>query len=378
MNTASIIFSSLKAYNGQSVLSRGIAQVFFKPNGAATAAIVSHDTIGLSTGQIDTLLGTTIVDNTMNAIFVCVPTQAAKATNKISYDAIAALDAKIVSGLRGSVNNAVRSNTCQANATTTNIVLDASASAVDNAYQGKYIKTTVGGVSTYHYCTGYTGASKIAVVADTGIAVTSTSTFIVYTQPYVYLIGDAVSNETASRVAWTTLFPNANIPPLVSLMGGYGSGYQPHFMVTQTADSFTISSVTKAGAFTAGQFNGGNFYLAVESATTGAGQVVRILSNTANVITTEPFVTLPTGTLVFQVCAGNAFCLYEQYLKYAVMTYLSTDNAISQNAFQQLLDKLSVMPKGELNPAYNATMLKMYGDRGRAVVDTINGGYVTA
>jgi len=238
------------------------------------------------------------------------------------------------------------------------------------------------------------GCFKIAVVADTGTAVTSTSTYIVYTQPYIYVVGDPVSSETSTRAAWLTLFPSVKvIPPLVSLMGGTGSGFQPHFMVTQTADSFTISSVTKSGAFTnyLPMLNRGTCYLAVESATTGAGQVVQILSATANVLTTTPFNVIPTGTLVFQVCSGNGFCLYEQYLKYAVETYLGNFALASTvTAFQQLLDMLNVIPgkptiigtgaptKGSLMPTYNATMLKMYGDRGRSIVDGINAGYVTA
>jgi hypothetical protein len=149
-------------------------------------------------------------------------------------------------------------------------------------------------------------------------------------------------------------------------------------MVTQTADGFTSNTVSKSATFTNKAYNNGNFYLAVESATTGAGQVTQILSNTTGVLTIVPFTTLPTGTLVFQICAGNAFCLYEFYLKYALETYLSNFSlATTLNAYQQMLDMLKVIPKGSLAPTYNASMLDMYAHRGKCVFDAIQGGYAT-
>lgn len=379
-----IIYTSLKANGGVSILSAAIARMHATQNGVGGLTI--KDTKGLSTSDITTFLGTTLVANTLDTMYVGIPSATSTASDVITYDQLAELDTRLKTASRGSVQNTVTSGTCESNSTGTQIILAAAtASTVDDFYKGMYIKTTVGGVSTYRYITGYTGTSRICTVVTTGTAVTTTSTYIVYTQPNIYVIGDAVSSLTSAYEAWTLLFPGIQMPPLVSLMSGTGTvssaSIQPHLLVAQTADSFTISSVTKSAAFTSylTQLNRGTCYLAAVSATTGAGQVVQILSATANVLTIVPFNTLPTGTLVFQVCTGNQFALYEIYLKYALQTYLNDLSfAPTIKAFQQLLDMLNVIPKGVLTPAYNATLLADYAARGRAIFDGVNAGYVTA
>jgi hypothetical protein len=374
-----VIYDSTKSLLAQSIMSAGIASVYSSGLGAATTY---KDFAGLSTGQITSYLSG-LTANSLDNIFICVAQAAATVTvHQMFVDDIAALDPVLKSSVRGSTNDAINSGTCQANVTATNIILATTASAITDAYKGMYIATTVGGVTVYHYCSGYNGTSKIATINSATTTITSTSTYVVYKQPNVFTIGDMASSLTPTYDAWNTLFPSISPPPLVSLMSGTGTvnsaSLQPHLMVTQTADSFTISSVTKSAAFTNQAYNRGTFYLAVESATTGAGQITQILSNTASVLTIVPFNTLPTGTLVFQICAGNAFCLYETYLKYAVETYLANFTlSTTLNAWQQMLDMLNVIPKGSLVPTYNASLLDMYAKRGKAVFDTISAGYVT-
>ena len=380
-----IMFDSSKSLLAQSIMSAGIATVHgnYPTSGAVTTY---KDFASLSSGDITTYIGA-LVANTYAAIYVALPSGATNTAHTLMNDYIAGLDANIIAANRGSVNNSKSTGTCQSNATTTNIILATTASAVDDAYKGMFIKCTIGASSTYHYCTGYSGTTKIATVADTGSAITTTSTYIVYTQPYVYVVGDASSSLTSTYTAWNTLFPKIIPPPFVSLMRGTGTNIKPHYMVTQTATSVAASSLTHTSNFTSGQFNSGSWYVAVESATTGAGQVKRIHSNTHDVLTIDPWDVLPTGSVVYQICSGPSFCLYEKYLKYSVETYLGNFTlANTITTFQQLIDMLNVIPgnpignagKGSYNPTYNASLLADFGNRGKCVFDTINAGYVTA
>jgi hypothetical protein len=187
------------------------------------------------------------------------------------------------------------------------------------------------------------------------------------------LIGTAVSTENACHVAWTTLFPDQTVPLLVSIMGGIGTGFQPHFKVTKTASSAcTANTLTDASEFTNGAYTGKNYVCAIESATLGAGQVKKVISNTGSILTVEPWDITPTGTVVYQLCSSPDFALWEFYLNYAILTYLYQDTAAVNSTFQQLLDKLNGIPGGEIKPQTNMTLLKMYADRGKAIWDADN------
>jgi hypothetical protein len=379
MATSSVIlYTSLKANAGQSALIAGQSFVKIKPNGVGGTVTIKN-TVGISTGDIATFLGTTVTANSLDYFFCTIPSATSTATNVITYDQIAALDSRMKTAVRGSLTSAITSGTCGTNATTTEIVLAADSSTVDDFYNGKSIACLLNGTTTYRKITDYVGSTHTITCVTTGSAVTDTSTYIIYTQPNVFILGDAVSNEKAARVAWTTLFPSANIPPMVALMGGYGTNFQPAFLFNHTATSVAAAGLTETGAFTLNQYTGKNYHVAVLTATTGAGQVKKILSNTVNALTIEPWDTLPTGTVTYSVYSSDQFALYDQYLPYAIMVYLSDlSKAQVQKDYQQLLDKLNVLPKGEYNPAFNATLLKTYGDRGKAIQDAVNAAMVTA
>ena len=365
--------------NAQGILSKAVAYLKNNPinmnaakgtSGSANS-VTNQDLKGLSTGQIASLVTSLLAVSppVYDVVNICVPTQTSTATNKLTYDQVAALDLVLKTTKQGTVNNIVHAGTAASNSTQTNIVLDSGASAVDDYYKGMYI-VTAGVTAVTRMITGYTGATKIATVVATGTAITTTETFTIYTSPNMNKIGDASSSLTACYEAWATLFPGKNIPALISLMGGTGSNIQPHYLVTQTATSCGAAILTHTSNFTANMFNDGNYYVAIESATTGAGQVRRILSNTANILTVEPWDIIPTGAIVYQVTANNP--LYEFYLPYAILTYLIADTAATNMAFQQLLDKDNVLPGGGYKPLTNLTTLKKYADLGKAVWDAKN------
>jgi len=162
-----VIFSSLKALLGQSIATAGVCSVHGNYPGSG-ASMTFKDFKGLTTGNITSYIGG-LTANTYHSIYVALPSSATNATNTLMQDYIAGLDVNIIAANRGSVNNQVNTGTCQSNSTTTNIILASTASAVDDYYKGMFIKTTVGGVSTYHYCTGYTGASKLPLLQTPGL-----------------------------------------------------------------------------------------------------------------------------------------------------------------------------------------------------------------
>ena len=366
--------------NLQGILCKAVATLKYAPlptlnSSGSVTSVTNEDLNGLSTGNIATLMTNLIAAGALyDYVNICVPSQTATATNKLTFDQITALDAVLKAGSQGHVNDIVITGATQTNAVATSIILDSAASTVDDAYKGKYI-VTGGGV--YRYITGYTGATKTCTVVSTGTAITSADTYTIFSSPSMNVIGDASSNETACRVAWLALFPKVNIPVIISMNGGYGSGFQPHIMVTQTATSAAAATLTHTANFVSGAYTKGAFVVAIESATTGAGQVKRIISNTANVLTIEPWDVIPTGPIVYQICSGPEFVLYEKYLPYAIRTYLATDVAKTNKDFQQLMDQLNTIPNGDTHPQYNKTLLHSYAQKGKAVFDAVCAGLVS-
>ena len=76
--------------------------------------------------------------------------------------------------------------------------------------------------------------------------------------------------------------------------------------VTGTATGVTTTTLTDSTkSWTTNQYQ--NQVLLIVSATTGAGQIARITSNTATVLSLNPALTLPTGTVTYQVAPANCF-----------------------------------------------------------------------
>ena len=141
------------------------------------------DVAGVTTGDITTYVTTTLVDDTYTDIFICCTTQAAGATGLLSFDQVAALRSKMITASKGTT---VRANTCQANVTATEILLDSGASASNDYYNGMFIETA-GTTPVLRYISDYVGSTKACTVNTTTIAVTNTETFIVYTNTNILL-----------------------------------------------------------------------------------------------------------------------------------------------------------------------------------------------
>jgi hypothetical protein len=304
------------------------------------------DVAAVTTGDITTYVSTTLVDDTYTDIFICCVTQSAGATGLLSYDQVAMLRPKMITASKGTT---VRADTCQANVTVTEIVLDAAASATTNYYRYMFIQTA-GVTAVNRYITAYNGTSKVATVSTTSTAITSTETFVVYTNTNIYQLGDTVAatGKTAAYLMWEELYPSADVPLLVNYIGGYKC-----FDTTGTATAVAAGTITlDATGATAGVSDKltlaqlivadsvKDMYVYVYSATTGAGQYRKITASavTTAVCTLESNWTVtPTGTVVYRVCEGLDKVLVDRAVEIWIKTELYDPSSADAKAYTKLL-----------------------------------------
>jgi len=366
----------------QSVLSMQVAQIKSEILGYTTTITDIYNVTG---ANITTAIGN-IADSTLTAIFVCALTNATSATSKISYDQLALLETKLVTGSKGVV---VTTGTAESNSTQTNIILAAaSASAVDDTYNGKYI-ITAGTTPIARYISDYTGSTRICTVVATGTAITTTETYTIRTPSvHVYLIGDSVSSENSVRVAWRSCFSNKQFPILVNLLGGSGTiaiglngvvdgvtTFKPNIVTTATATSAGATSLTHTGQFVASAMIGK--WLGIESGTLGVGQVRKITANTADILTVDAWTTTPTGTVVYCISETYELCLAHIYLPYAISTYLASTSSDVHAEWKKLFDKYNTLHKSTTRLDGDFELLKVYLQRGKCIFDAKAAGVVS-
>ena len=371
MALATIFYDSTSV---QSILSWQVSRLYFKTNGYT---ITSVDTAGCNQSALANLISAITV-NTLTAVAVACGTQVTySTTGKFTYDQVASLDSLLLPAQKGTV---VTSGTCGSNSTVTNIVLTG-ASSVDDTYNGMYVKTA-GTTAVYRYITDYTGSGTIATVRTTTTAVTTTETYIVYTNVNIHLVGDASSNINPCRVAWYHFFTTDGIatygkhyPLIIKLLGGYSSTFEQYIVTTATATSANGTSLTHTGQFVAHAYKGK--VVAIISATTGAGQMDVISDNTADVLTLTNGWTAPTGTVVYQVSDTLDYALWDNYLPYTIDTYLAKNTSSINATWDQIFDKYGKIAGKQKELDGDISLLKTYADRGRCIFDAKAAGIVS-
>lgn len=270
-----------------------------------------EDVNAVTTGDITTALAA-LTDDYYTDIFICCTTQAAGATGVLSLDQVASLRAKMITASKGTT---VRANTCQANAVVTEIILDASASASNDTYNLMYI-ATAGTTAVYRHIKDYVGATTTCTVNTTTVAVTSTETFIVWTNTNVYEIGntDATTGKTPAYRAWDTLYPNAlEVPLVVQYIGGYKFAQASGTAAAAAAGTITLAATCATGDIettarhTAVDDLYADMYVYIYSSTAGTWQLAEIDSYVAatQVATLkENWDITPTGTIIYRVVAN--------------------------------------------------------------------------
>ena len=328
-----IIYSSAAGATAAQVLAANILRY---KNPTATLKDVS----GITTGDISTYIGT-LVDNTYSNIWIACTTQTAGATSLLTYDQVAALAPKLITANQG----VVRTGTCQANATATNIILDASASAVDDAYNNMFIVTV--GTAKARMITDYTGSSVTATVVTTTTAITNTDTFTIYNPTTLYQLGNAssVTGKTAAAQAWENAYPSTSYPAIVKCLSGYLVN-----LASGTAAAIAAGTITLASGLTAGdrasvaQHGTDNFYankwVYIYSSTLGFGQYAQIASyvgSTQVATLTANWKVTPTGTVVYRVVDFENQCNLDKACEYIAKSFMLNPAATTQYKFNDYL-----------------------------------------
>ena len=348
-----------KKTDEQSILCRAVAIAKYGASNDITSV-----NVGTSDENALAALIAAVTVNTQSRIVLAYGTQATYSTaGKFTYDQIASMDTRLKTANKGT---SVRAGTCQSNSTGTQIKLDASASAVTDYYKGMYIKTA-GTTAVQRYITAYDGSTKICTVADTTTPITTTETFIVYTADYIDIIGNASTTTNPCRVAWTTLFPDTAPPMLISVMGGYNTGFKAYAIDGLTADSATANTLVDATVFTLNAEIGK--YLGIISGTTGGGEVQQVLSNTTTTLTVNPFRITPTGTILYQVSDTKEWCLANHYLVYALKAYLQLADNATDKILKRMLDKYNILQNTPTNAVGDDELVQVYCQRGKCILD---------
>lgn len=153
--------------------------------------------------------------------------------------------------------------------------------------------------------------------------------------PYnaVINLGD-FSTVSASARIWRNLYAEASTPKVVQLLDGLGFPAK----VEATATSVAAGTLTHTGQFTASQWVG--YYVAITSATTGAGQIRKITANTTGVLTLDRnWGITPTGTVKYAIYQYQGNALKEVTIPlaiYAEMWDLSDVSVLGK--YYKLLD----------------------------------------
>lgn len=189
------------------------------------------------------------------------------------------------------------------------------------------------------YCTCPTSASYSAVGIPS-VDVNLNTNFVAKIKvgavsPYDAVINlSAFSSYNACARFWRNLYAAASTPKVVQLLDGATFPVK----VEATATSAAAGTLTHTGQFTASAFIG--YYVGITSATTGAGQVRKIVSNTTGVLTLDRnWGITPTGTIKYAVYQYEGNALKEVTIPlaiYAEMWDLSDVTVIGK--YYKLLD----------------------------------------
>lgn len=301
--------------DGQSIAAELLIRYY---HGKADADVTVKNCSGVTLGNLTTYIGT-LDDNTYSKIHVLIVADESGGTGKISLDQVALLYPKLLTAALPTPAKALLA--ADTNATATEIVLTGTVSATNDHYNGMIAVIDVGGTATsylYRNIKDYVGATKTLTVNTTTTAVTSTDKVAIYD-----LIGNGIVLVSAVAVAaytvFHTLYPDTVLPRVFDEFKEATAEY----VLTATADSVAttsgVSTLTDSAAFVLNAYTGGNYYVGIRSSTLGMGQVRKIISNTANVLTLDaPWDPLPTGTIVYEIAIDRWRCLNNYFLRYAM------------------------------------------------------------
>jgi len=221
------------------------------------------------------------------------------------------------------------------------IVLDAGASATDDAYNGYAVMIVGGtGVGQLRIISDYTGANKLATVSenfDLAPDVTSEFELVDVTDASVVKAFNELGTENSAsqdvndivNLALGTSLPEPYIS--VCLNGG-------RLQKNATATGIAAGSITDTGEFAGEDWSG--LFAGIISATAGANQVRPITSNTDNALTLQyNLAPTPTGTVVYTIAKDEKTALITIKASAAILAYFQQiDSVYAVQAIQKMID----------------------------------------
>lgn len=357
-----IFYNSLDS-TGQSQLAKAIAKLRYP-----TATVV--DTAGEDESGLDTLIAA-IDDGSQTEIIITNDLVDSHAESKFTTEQAVDLIAKLVTANQTGSTGANVTGTAQANSTLTNIKLAAADTGANDAYNNMIIATT-GDVEVFRLITDYVASTKIATVATTGSAVDASEDYTIYTTDHLHLVGHTYDSEKACKRAWDEFYSNqTQVPVIVSMMNDASTLFEKTDL---TATGSGTNYIEDTSEFTADAYANGEYYLAITSATTGAGQIRKITANTVTKVTVETaFDITLSGTIKYQIVHRNIFVLWNKYLPYAISTYLNLNDSETNRIWAKILDQYEDIEGQSLstNKKYwqDLETLNEYIQKGKAIFD---------
>lgn len=329
-------------------------------------------------GAVDSDSGATIA-LTLTTDFAATATgvTAVGASGDISQAYFGDLEAKVLAA-------PVRDNTAQAGAAGT-ITLDASASAVDDYYNGMQIWLNGGtGADQVRVITDYNGTTKVATIDyNWGTNADATSEFIISEDLLEF--GRDVSSVTSPKRAWNTLTGfEYDLPLVVSMFGGQ-LGTTKYAKWDKDVVSATTTTLTDTTEFDASAYDAPTsevgWYVGIMSGV-GMGQIRKIVSNTVSALTVTPaFTTTPTSASNYQICRGEKLALLDIYLNYIIPSkFYFTGNTFPSNVvvdFKRLVDRYGGIADGRNNLFTDDAYLEELADEGKVIVTAVANSVVS-
>ena len=260
-------------------------------------------------------------DDTYEYIVVCGPLQD---THSQDGDLTTAQACDLVPKLLTASQGTLVEGTAATNADSEKIKIETADSlGVADGYNGYLIETT--GTTAVARVILDDDGTDLLTVNDTTTAIDGETYDIFYTD-YLMLCGPAQGNLGAAARCYEILYGDDQVPLWLGYLGGGADLFVKNGL---TATAVAAGTISDTGEFTAGEYDGEDYYVAIISSTVAgeAGQIRKIASNTADVLTlTENWDVTPTGTLTYAIVDRNVRTLWDVYLKYATLTYLNSEN----------------------------------------------------
>ncbi len=326
---------------------------------------------GVTTGDIDTWLAT-LTDNYYTKIHTLVNANVTGATGVLSKLQFGVLLEKMLLTVLAALT-ADAEGTCQANSTSTVAKLAATQTEADDYFNDMFI-ITAGTTPWTALITDYVLSTLLVTIADSTTAITTTETYRIYSAATLEACMPVYAETYEAPEIFALEYPNANAPLIIEQLGAMPGSP----CATATADSVAALSLTDASAFVADAYDDAEnqWYVAIRSATLGAGQVIPIVSNTVSVLTLgKAWDPLPTGTIVYEILDRKSIALARYFLQFA-FRYLMRDPSLQVNidTFLEMATSGLGLESDDVHLYQDLDALQEFKDKGQLIMKSIGMG----